>query len=132
MSITQSARILVVDDVPDWRSTLCGVLQDEGFETSGVSTFEEAVELLNSGHYDIALLDIRLDETDEDNMRGLSLAREMREMQPGIKIVMITGYARVRVVNDAMQRSFTLQGIANDFLEKKDTGELVNLIKELV
>ena len=39
-------RILVVDDIDDWRKTLSGLLREEGYKVDAVDSFEKAVKLL--------------------------------------------------------------------------------------
>ncbi|MBI1881080.1 MAG: response regulator, partial [Chloroflexi bacterium] len=54
-------RILVVDDLPDWRKTLSGILLDEGYEVQTASSREESLRLLTAGRFHLAILDVRLD-----------------------------------------------------------------------
>ena len=69
-----SSKLLVVDDIKDWQITLSGVLRDIGYIVATAGSMAEAIKLLENNKYDLALLDLRLDETDEDNVDGLKLA----------------------------------------------------------
>ena len=77
-------RILVVDDLPDVRNTVVGLLADEGYEVHGAATYEEAIDLLNRVRFHVAVLDIRLDESDVDNEAGLRLMHYIRQFDPTI------------------------------------------------
>ncbi len=59
--------ILIVDDLPDWRATLSGILFDEGYQVRRTGSREEALQMLETERFHLAVLDVRLDETDEDN-----------------------------------------------------------------
>ena len=50
--------ILVVDDEPGVRSSVSGVLRDEGFHVDAVATGEECLEHANGEAYDVIVLDI--------------------------------------------------------------------------
>ncbi len=52
------ARILVVDDEPGIRQSLCGVLGDDGYLAHAVSSGEESLEDLSREPSDLVLLDI--------------------------------------------------------------------------
>jgi len=71
-------RILVVDDLPDWRETLGGLLVDAGYDILVACSYASALRLLAANHFDLAVLDIRLDETDDGNTDGLDLAAEIK------------------------------------------------------
>ena len=53
-------KILVVDDESGIRSTLQGVLGDEGWETRTAITGEEALTLLEKESFDVVILDVLL------------------------------------------------------------------------
>ena len=50
--------ILVVDDEPGVRSSVSGVLQDEGFDVDTASSGEEYLEKANGAAFDVIVLDI--------------------------------------------------------------------------
>ncbi len=53
-------RALVVDDDPDVRNLLRGLLEYEQFEVDEAETGEEAMEIVQSRRYDLFILDLRL------------------------------------------------------------------------
>lgn len=65
-------KILVVDDESGIRSTLQGVLGDEGWETRTAITGEEALTLLEKESFDVVILDVLLPGKD-----GISLLKEI-------------------------------------------------------
>ena len=85
-------KILIVDDFADWRELLRGLLQREGYSVHSAATLHEAREYVDqSKDLDLAILDIRLIETDETNEDGMRLLREIHERQTFTKVIMITG-----------------------------------------
>jgi CheY-like chemotaxis protein len=57
-------RILVVDDLPDWRKTLGGLLKDAGYEVQVAGSSAAALALLRSSHFDLALLETKTTRRD--------------------------------------------------------------------
>jgi two-component system nitrogen regulation response regulator NtrX len=128
----QKRRILVVDDVGDWRATIVGLLEDEGYVARSAATAEEALELFTSEHWDLAIVDIRLDERDETNTAGLDLAAELKARQPDLPVVMITGYSDQVKVEEALKQDAAGRQIATDFIEKDRTEELLEIVSKIL
>jgi two-component system NtrC family response regulator len=121
-------RVLVVDDVEDWQKTILGLLTDEGYEVVAVGDRESALEAVKAGRFDLAVIDIRLDETDEDNTAGLSLASEVKGVLTDLPVVIITGYQTPETIARAMQPNELGQTLAVDFVQKTDAIELVDIV----
>jgi two-component system, NtrC family, nitrogen regulation response regulator NtrX len=99
----RSERILIVDDEAGIRSTLSGILEDEGYGVAAVGTAAEATARLGAEAFDAVLLDLWLPDRD-----GLELLSELRE-QP---VIVISGHASVDTAVKATRLG------AYDFLEK--------------
>lgn len=117
-------RILVVDDQPDWRKTLSGLLLAEGYDVRLAATVHEALLVAGSDYLDVAVLDVRLDESNEDNREGLALMRQLKEIDPSIAIVILTGYADVEMVQEALQPNNVGIALASSFLQKFEADKL--------
>src|SRR5512143_664199 len=98
-----SPKILVVDDIGDWRATMSGLLRDEHFNVKAAGSAEEALAQLEAEPFDLAVLDMRLDERDESNMAGLELARQVRQRWPRTKAILITGYVTVAAAQTVLE-----------------------------
>jgi len=125
-------RILVVDDLPDWRKTLGGLLKDAGYEVQVAGSSAAALALLRSGHFDLALLDMRLDESDEDNREGLNLADEIRQHWPAVKVVIITGYGTPDTLRRAREPDARGQRLAEEYIPKNQTEDLVQVVQRVL
>ena len=122
-------RILIVDDVPDWRTTLSGILLDEGYDVRTAAGREEALRLLEAERFHLAVLDVRLDESDEDNREGLTLMRQIKAKDPTVSIIILTGYADVSMVQEARRPQCNGVALAYSFVEKPRSQELIAVIK---
>lgn len=122
-------RVLIVDDLSDVRATLSGLLSDEGYEVRSVSSRIEALEALDAERFHVAVLDVRLDETDEENQDGLLLMHEIREQDPSVAIIVLTGYADVKMVKEALQPDREGVSPAFGFLEKSEIDQLPEYVK---
>ncbi len=117
-------RVLVVEDVPDVRVTISGLLSDEGYYVRSVSSRGEALSLLETERFHVAVLDVRLDETDEGNQEGMLLMHEIKEKDPTSVIIILTGFATVKMVQEALQPDETGSALAFSFLEKSEMLQL--------
>jgi len=125
----KNKRILVVDDLPDVRATVSGLLSDAGFDVRSASSKHDALHLLRVDQFNVAILDIRLDDTDEDNKDGLLLMHEIKKHHPKTATIILTGYADVKMVREALQPDRNGNSPAFGFLEKTELdqlGEYVN------
>lgn len=121
-------RVLVVDDLPDVRVTLSGLLSDEGYDVRSASNREKALQMIDAEHFDVAVLDVRLDETDEANREGLLLMHKLREDHPDTAIIVLTGYADVKMVREALQPDCKGYAPAFGFLEKSEIDQLLTYV----
>jgi DNA-binding NtrC family response regulator len=99
--------VLVVDDEETARTYCADVLSELGFEAQAAESAKQALEMLESGQFDIVLADIRM-----PGMSGLELLKTVRETYPDIDVVMMTGYGTVASAVQAMKQG------AYDYLTK--------------
>ncbi len=112
-------RILVVDDEPAIRQSLCGVLEDEGYQASAVDSGEECLEELRRQQFELVLLDIWLPGID-----GLETLARLQEIPAPVRpvVVMISGHGNIETAVKATKLG------AFDFLEKPLTIEKVSIV----
>jgi DNA-binding NtrC family response regulator len=88
---TQGARtILIVDDERTLRFTLGEWARDAGFHPLEAASEREALERIRDHEVDVVVLDLKL--ADED---GLQVLRRLREVDPVLPVVMLTGHGTV-------------------------------------
>ena len=100
-------QVLVIDDESSIRSSLQGILEDEGYTVKTAATGEEGLALLKSQNFGLILLDIWLPE-----MSGLDVLRQMRTLEERPQVVVISGHGTVETAVKATKLG------AFDFLEK--------------
>jgi CheY-like chemotaxis protein len=84
-------QVLVVDDEPAIRETLCDLLEDEGFVVTRARDGLEALQLLESRVFDLVVSDVKMPRLD-----GASMARQLRRQGFPIPIVLMSAvYADV-------------------------------------
>ncbi|HEY0759632.1 MAG TPA: HD domain-containing phosphohydrolase [Acidisarcina sp.] len=95
-----SERILVVDDEPEVRHVIAGMLEQVDYSPVYAKNGAEALERIeNDPDYDVVLSDIRMSDLD-----GLSLLERMRQIQPDTPMVMVTAIHDVGVAISAMRK----------------------------
>jgi len=124
-------RILVVDDMIDVRRTAAGMLRDAGHSVEMCGSAAEALSHLRKEYFDVVLLDIRLDDSDDQDISGLNLATEISNLWPKTSIIILTAFATVNMVEQALKPDRAGRQIAVSFLEKTDMGELPRFIENL-
>jgi len=125
-----AAKLLIVDDQPDWRRTLAGLFVDEGYNVKVAGSVESALQLLEREYFNLAILDVRLDESTEGNRDGLSLMRTIKSEWPSIEVIILTGYADVSMAQQALNTDVNGVRSAYGFLQKDQTDELVRQVKQ--
>jgi len=126
-----SGKVLIVDDLPDWRVTLSGLLIDQGYDVQVASSLDDAMNLLESESFHVAILDVRLDESDEDNRDGLVLMRRIKERWPSVEVIILTGYADVSMAQEALNPTHHGERLAHSFLEKTQTNLLLERVGQI-
>jgi ATP-dependent Lon protease len=127
-----SPKILIVDDIGDWRATMRGLLRDENFDAQVAGSAEEALAKLEAETFDLAVLDMRLDERDEANSAGLELAQQIRQRWPQTKAIIITGYDTLAATRIALEPDEQGDRLVEVFASKTDTDRLVQFVREVL
>jgi signal transduction histidine kinase len=88
-SPSQEICILVVDDNDDVRSLSAGGLRDMGYRVFEAGGAADAIALLRNRSVDLLFSDVVM----PGGMNGLELSKEARKIQPGLAVLLTTGYA---------------------------------------
>ena len=83
------ARLLIVDDDPDIVYVLKYGLLKSGFLVDGFTNPEEALQSFksNANNFRVVVSDVRMPE-----LSGIQLARKLKEVNPGVKVVLMTAF----------------------------------------
>jgi DNA-binding NtrC family response regulator len=92
-----SGGILVVDDEKIVRDFFLDVAQSLGGDVETAEDGDTAVKKCRGRHYDVVFLDMRM-----PHMNGLDTCKSILDMDPNAKVVMMSGYAEDRLMDEAM------------------------------
>jgi two-component system, NtrC family, nitrogen regulation response regulator NtrX len=101
--------ILIVDDEPDIRLLIDGVLRDEGYDTIQAADSDPALAAFRARRPSLALLDVWLQGS---RMDGLGILATFHREEPQIPVVIISGHGTIEMAVQAIQQG------AYDFIEK--------------
>jgi two-component system response regulator HydG len=116
---TPKGKVLIVDDDAVVRDSLGKWFESEGYQAGIANGAREALERLQAGRWDIALLDIKMPGID-----GIELQAKLKEIEPDLPVVIMTGFASVETAVKALKNG------AYDYITKPfDPDELVHLVE---
>ena len=99
--------VLVVDDNPHSRESLCDAASLLGYSTVACGSGKEALDLLARRAFDVVVTDLQM-----PGMDGLSLVREVRARHEKTQLIMVTAHGSIGTAVEAMRFG------ALDYLEK--------------
>ncbi|MBP0492979.1 sigma-54-dependent transcriptional regulator [Pararoseomonas indoligenes] len=111
--------ILIVDDEPDIRALIDGVLADEGYEVRQAANSDQALTAFRQKRPSMVILDIWLQNSRLD---GLGILEALHREEPRVPVVMISGHGTIETAVQAIQQG------AYDFIEKPFKSDRLLLI----
>lgn len=115
-------QILIVDD----EQSICMLLQDVltrfGHSVTTCQDGAAAVELAGENTFDLVFLDIRM-----PGMSGLEALKKLRDLQPEATFVMITGFAKDDIIDEALQ-----SGAAACLCKPFSLSQVTKLLEEVI
>lgn len=112
------ANILFADNDLDFLKTRSDYLEREGYRVIPATDLSEVRRRLEGGGIDLAILDIRLrDDDDDKDTSGLTLAKEVARLTPKI---ILTGFPSVDAVRVALTTQLDGLPAAVDFVGKAE------------
>jgi DNA-binding NtrC family response regulator len=112
-------RVLLVDDEVDFLEALAERLQRRGLEVTSATSGREALTAVAEQTFDAVVLDLAMPGLD-----GIETLRRLREAQPNLQVMILSGRATVQTAVEATQLG------ATDIFEKPtDVETLVERIR---
>ncbi|MDB5383507.1 MAG: sigma-54-dependent Fis family transcriptional regulator, partial [Rhodospirillales bacterium] len=111
--------ILIVDDEPDIRALVEGILSDEGYQTRQAANSDTALAAFRARRPALVVLDVWLQNSRLD---GLGILEAMIREEPAMPVVMISGHGNIETAVQAIQNG------AYDFIEKPFKSDRLLLI----
>ena len=114
--------ILIVDDNPDACALAAKLLWKWEYQADIALDGFTALDLVEKQPYALAIIDYQMPD-----MNGVELFRRMRELQPDIKGIFVTGFTTIDVVYPAIEA-----GIVHVLAKPVDFEELMPIIEKLL
>jgi serine phosphatase RsbU (regulator of sigma subunit) len=103
---------MIADDQADVRDALRLALRPDGYAIEQVLSPAAVLEAVRERRFDLALLDLNYARDTTSGREGLDLIDRVREIDPDLPIVVMTGWASIELAVEAMQRG------VGDFVQK--------------
>lgn len=122
-----ASHILVADDDENIQKALRLLLKKEGYSVAVASTPDEIIAAVKQQGYSLLLIDLNFQCDTTSGAEGISLLPQIRDIDPDLPIVVMTGWASIELAVEAIRRG------ASDFIEKPwDNTRLITIVKNLV
>lgn len=89
-------KVLIVDDQNGIRILLMEVFNSEGYTTMQAPNGKVALEIVRNEAPDLVLLDMKI-----PGMDGLEILKHIKEINPEIKVIMMTAYGELDMIKQA-------------------------------
>lgn len=116
----QKKSILIIDDDKSILNIFTRILQKQGYHTDTAETGQEALEKIQANTYNLALIDVKLPDTN-----GTDLLARINQMHPNMIKIAITGFPSLEDASKVIDR-----GAAAYLVKPVKSEELVSLIAE--
>ncbi len=97
MSNKVEKSILVIDDDPNIRETLCAILEQEGYKVDQAGDGAQAIRKSEGQLFDVAVVDMRLPD-----MMGTELLGKLQRRTPKTRKIILTGYPSMNNAIDSV------------------------------
>lgn len=111
---TAASKIMVIDDEPGVCEILRKILVKEGYNVKIALGGQEALGMLREESVHLALLDIKM-----PGMDGIEVLRNIRSINPGIVVIILTAYGTLETAREALKLG------AYDYITKPFDNEFV-------
>jgi signal transduction histidine kinase len=98
-----SEAVLIVDDDPDVRQIMSGVLSDLGYRVKEAASGEVALDILKDYRPDLLVLDFGM-----PGPNGAEVAASARQLNEGLKILFVSGYSDTSAIEEAVGKTTLL------------------------
>lgn len=102
MELDDRPALLIVDDDSTFCTVLAKAMSRRGFNVTCAHSVEQALEYAEACTPEYAIIDLRLPGTS-----GLILVEKLKALDPGTRIVMLTGYASIATAVEAIKLGAT-------------------------
>jgi DNA-binding response OmpR family regulator len=123
--VEYQASVLIVEDNKEWLDTLTLILRSQGYAVVGAHSYKEAKQILSKESFDVAVVDIRLDDSDQSNIDGMKVISEVHSRAKQTNIIAIGGYATANSMKSEFHNYGRTGYIEKGRFEKQEFVEVV-------
>jgi DNA-binding NtrC family response regulator len=119
--------ILFVDDHEVLARLSCEILEMQGYRAVSAYNAQEALEKFKRENFDMVVTDFRM-----EGMNGLELARQIHATDPGVPVIIVTGYGPIdggKDVNACLQKEQMFPALLDQIKTYLGENEPVNARK---
>ncbi len=109
------AKVLLVDDEVVFGFALAERLRLKRYDVKVVSRVEDALAAVRNDPPDVVLLDFKM-----PGMDGIEILKFIKQIDSSIEVIMLTGHADTRIVEEAMK-----SGAFEYIMKPADLGEVI-------
>jgi len=115
-------KLLVVDDEPRMTSSFKVIFESKGFVVKTTSNGHEAAKIFKKHPFKVVLSDIQMDKMD-----GIELMHKLKQIDPCVQIIFLTGYASIENAAKALKQNNVF-----DYLQKpvKNMNDLYKAVED--
>jgi PAS domain S-box-containing protein len=121
-TVTDRARVLIIDDDAEFTRTISDILAVEGFAPSAVTEGREALKMIELDAPAAAVIDLVLPD-----VSGLEILKEIRKLSPETECIILTGHASQQSAIEAVNL-----GAHSYWLKPIDTEQLLLSVRRAV
>ena len=119
-----STEILIIDDNSEIRIILEEILNESGYKTRLAANYNQALTEIDKKLPDVAIIDVKLDKSDND---GIELLNHIKTKNKDIPVIIISGHANIEMAIKSLKSG------AFEFIQKPfDKDRLVNFVRRAV
>ncbi len=116
-----STEILIIDDNSEIRAILQEIISDSGYKTRLAANYNQALSEIDKKLPDVAIIDVKLDKSDND---GIELLNHIKNKNKDIPVIIISGHANIEMAVKSLKSG------AFEFIQKPfDKNRLINFVK---
>jgi signal transduction histidine kinase/FixJ family two-component response regulator/putative methionine-R-sulfoxide reductase with GAF domain len=97
--VATTSKIIIIDDEKRMCDSLSALLEGEGHDVSGYQNPAQAIEAIRGHRVDLVISDIKMPEMD-----GLEILRVVKQIDEGIPVILLTGYASLDSALEAISQ----------------------------
>jgi ActR/RegA family two-component response regulator len=125
----EKGKVLIVEDEATWRKLYQKVLEKEGYQVRTADSLPAALDLLDRHFFHVAIVDIRLVDSQPGNQDGIEVVKRISQADEGTRAIIITAFGTIKMTRDAFKKYQVFE-----FMEKQthDQARFCQIAKQAV